>query len=124
MRLEEAVSELLQDKLNNRLYPFILPQKCAFPAVAYTPISISRVHSMQEDTGFVKQHMQFSCYAKSYKEAINVATIIRKQLQNLSGTVGGLFIGAVLVVGEMTDYESNTGLYSVMIEFEFQFKEE
>ena len=124
MRLEESVSSLLQTKLKNRLYPLILPQKCPLPAVAYTPVSVIRLHSLQQDTGFVRQRIQFSCFAKNYGEAVDISVIIRHELQDFSGEASGLYIGGVLVTDESSNYESDTGLYSVVIEFEFQFKEE
>lgn len=123
IRLEEAVSGYLQPKLNNALYPFLLPQKCALPAVAYFPVSVERLHSLTEDTGFVKQRLQFSCFAKSYKQATETAKIIQRALQNFSGAMSGLNIGGVLLMAEVSDYEPDTGLYSVSLEFEFQFEE-
>ena len=123
MRLEEAVSGYLQPKLNNALYPFLLPQKCDLPAVAYFPVSVERLHSLIEDTGFVKQRLQFTCFAKSYKKAIDTAKNIQAALQNFSGEIDDLTIGGVLLIDERSNYESDTGFYSVSLEFEFQFEE-
>jgi len=123
MRLEEAVSGYLQPKLRGALYPFLLPQKRDLPAVAYFPVSVERLHSLTADTGFVKQRLQFSCFAKSYKQALETAKTIQGALQNFSGAMNGLTIGAVLLLDEVSDYEADTGLYSVSLEFEFQFEE-
>jgi hypothetical protein len=123
MRLEEALSSYLQPKLNHALYPFLLPQACELPAVAYFPVSVSRLNSLQEDTGFVKQRLQFSCFATSYKQALDTATEIQRALQNFSGGMNGLTIGAVLLINERSSYESDTALYAVSLEFEFQFEE-
>ena len=123
MRLEEAVSGYLQPRLSGALYPFLLPQNCTLPAVAYFPVSVERAHSFIQDTGFVKQRMQFSCFAKSYKAATAMAKVIQEALQNFSGVLGGLAIGGVLIESESADHESDTGIYSVVLEFEFQFKE-
>lgn len=123
MRLEEAVSTYLQPKINNKLYPFLLPQNCALPAVTYFPVSVDRLHSLQMDTGFAKQRLQFSCFGRTYKEAVETAHIIRTELQDFSGTMEGLNIGGVLVTAETADYEPDTRLYSVTLEFEFQFEE-
>lgn len=123
MRLEKAVSGYLQPKLKGALYPFLLPQKCGLPAVAYFPVSLERLHSLTADTGFVKQRLQFSCFAKSYRQAVETARIIQRALQNFSGEMNGLTIGGVLLMDEVSDYEADTGLYSVSLEFEFQFEE-
>jgi len=123
MRLEEAVSAYLQPKLNNQLYPFLLPQNTALPAVVYHPVSVERLHSLVSDSGFVKQRLQFSCYGKSYKESVQLAESIRQELQNYTGQMSGLSIGSVLLIEEITNYEAGTNVYSVSIEFEFQFEE-
>jgi hypothetical protein len=123
MRLEEAVSAYLQVKLNNKLYPFLLPQKLHLPAVVYFPVSVERLHCLREDTGFVKQRLQFSCFGKSYNDAVQTAKTIQSELQNFSGTMCGLIIGSVLLMEEITDYEPDTDIYSVSLEFEFQFEE-
>ena len=123
MRLEEAVSSYLQSALNNALYPFLLPQKCNLPAVVYFPVSVERMHSLTVDTGFVKQRLQFSCFGKSYKEAVQTAKIIQTQLQNFSGPMAGVNIGSVLLTEEDSNYEPDTEIYSVSLEFEFQFEE-
>jgi hypothetical protein len=124
MRLEEAVSAYLQPILDNKLYPFLLPQKCELPAVAYYPVSVERLHSLIEDTGFVKQRLQFTCFAGTYGQAVETAQLIRAALQNYSGTMGGLSIGGVLLMNESANYETDTKLYSAVLELEFQFKEE
>lgn len=123
MRLEEALSSYLQPQLQSALYPFLLPQACDLPAVAYFPVSLTRLHSLQEDTGFIKQRLQFTCFARSYKQAIETASIIQTALQNFSGVMSGLPIGAVLLMDERSSYEPDTELYSVSLEFEFQLKE-
>lgn len=71
----------------------------------------------------MKQRLQFSCFAKSYKQAAETAKTIQGALQDFSGAMNGLTIGAVLLLDEVSDYEQDTGLYSVSLEFEFQFEE-
>lgn len=123
MRLEEAVNQYLQAKLNNRLYPQVLPQKVELPAVAYTSVSIERLHALNKDTGFAKHRLQFACYAKALIHAVETSELIRAQLQDFSGDMSGIYIGGVLIMSETSDYESATGLYCVRLEFEFQYEE-
>jgi hypothetical protein len=129
MRLEEAAYAYLisqpaiHAKIAERIYPLILPQKCRFPAVAYTLVSAIRAPALQKDTGYTRAVLQFSCHAKSYSEAVMVTHLLRKALQDFSGNMDGLNIGSVLVVSEMVDYEPKTDTYSAAIEFEFHFNE-
>lgn len=124
MRLEEAVSLHLSNKLEDRLYPYVIPQDKALPAVAYESVSIERIHSLLRDTGFVKHRFQFSVYAKTAKQAAETALVIRKEFADFSGDMEGLVIGGVLIMAETTDYEKDTQLYSVKTEFEFFYEEE
>jgi len=130
MHLEEAIYAYLisetamHAQIVDRLYPLLLPQKCQLPAVAYTLISVDRTPALQNDTGFVKATLQFSCHAKSYSEAVSITQLLREALQDFSGNMNGIYIGGVLVVAEMVDYEPKTGTYSAHIEFEFHFNED
>jgi len=129
MRLEEAVYAYLisepavHAKIAERLYPLLLPQKCILPAVAYTLVSVDRTPALQKDTGYTRAVLQYSCHAKSYREAVMVAHLLKNALQDFSGNMNGLMIGAVLVVSEMADYEPKTDTYLAHIEFEFHFNE-
>ncbi|MDW7651314.1 MAG: hypothetical protein SCM57_08270 [Bacillota bacterium] len=130
MRLEEAVfaylmaDTALQNKIGERLYPLLLPQKCQLPAVVYSLVSIERRPALQRDTGFAKQILQFSCHAKNYSDAVATAQLLRGALQDYNGNMGSLFIGAVLVVSESATYEHKTQTYSSHVEFEFHFNED
>lgn len=129
MRLEEAVFSYLtantdvKNRIADRLYPLLLPQDCLFPSVVYSLVSIERTPALERDSGFVKQILQFSCHAKSYKESVNVVEIIRNTLQNFKGDMVGLDIGAILIKLEVVTFEPDTKNYIAIIEFEFQFNE-
>ena len=113
----------VKSKISTRLYPLLLPQKCQLPAAAYRTISVNRIPALQRDTNFIKQALQFSCYAKSYAEAAAASDTLRDALQNFSGDMNGIRVGAVLINSEIITYEANTDNYSAHIEFEFQYIE-
>jgi len=129
MRLEEAVYAYLisqpaiHAKIGNRIFPLLLPQKSQFPAATYTLVSVERTPALQKDTGYVKATLQFSCHAKSYSEAVIVTHLLRIALQDFSGNMNGVLVGAVFVTSEMVDYEPKTDTYTAIIEFEFHFNE-
>jgi hypothetical protein len=129
MRLEEAVyayltsQPALHAKIADRLYPLLLPQKCRLPAVAYTLVSMDRTPALQKDTGYVRATLQFSCHARSYSEAVSVVQSLRGAMQDFSGNMNGVLVGAVFVASEMVDYEPKTETYSAHIELEFHFNE-
>lgn len=129
IQLEEAIflyltnNTEIQNLLVDRIYPIVIPQKENLPSVSYQRVSVDRVPALIKDTGFVKQIMQFNCYGKTYKEAIATSNLVLKVLQDFSGDMEGIFIGATLVISQGVTYNAKTKFYSSNIDFEFQFNE-
>ena len=117
MYIEEALVSHIKANGISRIYPLVLPQKATFPALTYQKIAGEYEHSMGGDSGFAYPDYQFVCYAKSYAQAKETADILRKCLQNLSAVINGVNIQAVLIENEIDDYEEQTELYSVLLEF-------
>jgi len=124
MYLEEAMVSHIKANGISRIYPLILPQKATFPAVTYQKIAGSWEHSMGGDSGFASPDYQFTCYAKTYPEAKETATALRLIMQNLSAVINGIYIQAVLIENETDDYENDTELYSVLLEFRVFYQDE
>jgi len=117
MHIEEALVSHIKANGISRIYPLVLPQKVIYPAVTYQKIAGTFEHSMGGDTGFAYPDYQFVCYAKTYTEVKETAKILRLLLQNLSAVIGEINIQAVLIENEIDDYEYETELYSVLLEF-------
>jgi len=117
MYIEEALVSHIKANGISRIYPLVLPQKATFPAVTYQKIAGTFEHSMGGDSGFAYPDYQFVCYAKTYTEVKETAKILRLLLQNLSAVIGEINIQAVLIENEIDDYEYETELYSVLLEF-------
>ena len=120
--------EKIKKIVGNKIYPVILPQNIALPAIVYSSVLANYDSALQGDTGFVRQTIQIVSHAKTYKEARELSRLIKKRIQNLHGNMGGVFIEAVFI---KTDYElsTNTALkfdteeYMCSIEFEFYYIE-
>lgn len=123
MYIEEALISHIKANGISRIYPLVLPQKVTYPAVTYQKIAGEWEHSMGGDSGFTSPDYQFNIYAKSYAEAKDTAKTLRLVLQNLSAEIGGMYIQAVLIENEFDDYEQETELYSVLIEFRIFYKD-
>lgn len=120
---------LLVTIVTDRIYPSLLPQKPTLPAIVFQRIATQYSHSMGGDSGFVSAVYQFDCYAKSYSEVKKTSREMRIALQNFTGKMGespeqpGIMVQAVLVDNEMDDYEEQTKLYRITMDFTFQYEE-
>jgi len=91
--------------ISTRLYPLLLPQGDTaggagkFPAVIYQEISSNRDHSMDGPVGLVESLYQFTCWAKTRKEAREVADAIRLTLDNHKGATGDVTIQRIFIEG-------------------------
>ena len=120
--------EKIKKIVGNKIYPVILPQNIALPAIVYSSVLANYDSALQGDTGFIRQTIQIVSHAKTYKEARELSRLIKKRIQNLYGNMGGVFIEAVFI---KTDYELNTNTslkfdteeYMCSIEFEFYYIE-
>lgn len=121
-------NESLKSKVGDKIYPVLLPQDCTLPAIVYAPVVANYSSAHQGDTGFVKQTVQITCHATTFKEARKLSRVIKKLLQDYRGDMSGLFIEAVFIKTDF-DIDGNSSLkfdmdeYMSSIEFEIHFNE-
>ena len=132
--ISQAVYEYLKtrkdivERVKDRIYPIVLPQDAALPAIVYAPVLANYDSALQGDTGYVRQTMQFVCHDTTYKKSRELSRMVKKAFQDYHGDMCGLWIEAVFI---KTDYEynGNTALkydteeYMSSIEFDIQFNE-
>lgn len=133
MTIEEALYKTLTSTIGlsslieARVYPVLMPQNCQLPAITYQRISGSRVYAFQKDTDLAHPVFQINCWAKTYSEVKSIARQVRLALQNFSGLMGGtdgVNVSAVIILGDMDDYEPETGIYSIKMDFEIWHEED
>ena len=134
MDLLEAIYSYLvknksvKSKVGDKIYPVLLPQDCVLPAIVYAPVVANYSSAHQGDTGYVKQTVQITCHATTFKEARQLSRLIKKLLQDYRGNMSGLFIEAVFIKTDF-DIDGNSSLkfdmdeYMSSIEFEIHFNE-
>jgi hypothetical protein len=86
--------------VTNRIYPNIVPQKAAMPAITYQQISGPRQHVMTDDSGLVQASYQINCWSKTYVGARELSEAVRKVLDGYNGTVNTRVIHAILLDDE------------------------
>jgi len=99
--------------VGNRVYPLVLPQNVALPAMTYQRISTLRVRSHSGPSGLAHPRFQFACWADSYAEAANVTRVLRLALDGFKLTPGG----AALSENEIDDYEAETGRWRINADY-------
>jgi len=132
--ISQAVFEYLKTRdeivgrVDDRIYPIVLPQNASLPAIVYSPVLANYDSALQGDTGYVRQTMQFVCHDTTYKKCRELSRMVKRAFQDYHGDMCGLWIEAVFI---KTDYEynGNTALkydteeYMSSIEFDIQFNE-
>ena len=97
--------------VSSRVYPLVLPQNAALPAIAYQRISGPREHSHSGPSGLAHPRIQLACWAATYAEAKAVAAALR---QGIDGN--RTFCQACFVESDIDDYEPETKLWRVIVD--------
>lgn len=102
-----TVEEALRSKLvgtaavtalvGQRVYPLVLPDGQALPAVVYQRVTTARgaSHTATVGRGLVNATMQFACIGLTYGSARAVATAVRQALEWLRETISGVDVDAI-----------------------------
>lgn len=120
---DPAVYALVEE----RIYPFRLPEGCLLPAIAWQRISSSRTytHDPFEDTSaFVRARIQFSCWAIAPLQAIQIGEAVLLALSGYTGDMAGQLIGASSAELELDEYEQQTKLYRRVLDFFISYEDE
>lgn len=118
----------IQQRVEGRIYPILLPQDKPIPAIVYSPIYANYDTALQGDTGYVRQTIQFACHDKTFKKARQLSRLVKKALQDYKGDMNGLDIQAVFIKSDHelngnTSLKFDTEEYMSSIEFEIHFNE-
>lgn len=123
---ELSLNDNLVALINNRLDYVKAPQDIAKPYVVFFKVSDPREHSHQGASALARARFQFSIFAETYKECKQIAKQIQISLQGYSGIMGGeegVFVGGCFYVDETDNYEPQTQLYHVSVDYVIWHKE-
>lgn len=111
--------EPLKLKIGTRIYPGWIPENAVMPSVAFLSVSGVRHH----DIDVAYPRYQFSVFSSRYIEAKEIAAEIRNILQRFKGQMGNTNVIQVAFQNEYENYENDTKLYHIAIDFKFIFWE-
>jgi hypothetical protein len=132
MIFEQALMTYLLDQsaitalVNTKIYFTRAPQDVDQPYIVVFKVSGPRVHSHDGGSGLANPQFQLSIFASSYGTAKEIAAAIQSALQGYTGTMGGgsgVFVGNCMYVNEVDQYEVETELHHIAVDYEF-FHEE
>jgi hypothetical protein len=97
--------------VGDRIYPLVLPQNTALPAVVYQRISGQRIQNLTRDTGGPQRiRVQLTAWAEDVDTANSVAEQVRQAMEAATGW-------RALHALDVEQYEPDTGLYSVVADY-------
>ena len=114
-----AVTAIVGAGSASRIYPNKIPQEATLPAVAYQRVSTRRVKAHAAPTGLARVRVQVTCVARTYSEVKALAVVVRKALEGVMGTVGGLAVQGSWLETDADEYGDAEGLHSVRQDFMF-----
>ena len=112
-----AVTAIVGAGSASRIYPNKIPQEATLPAVAYQRVSTRRVKAHAAPTGLARVRVQVTCVARTYSEVKGLAVVVRKALEGVMGTVGGVTVQGSWLETDADEYGDAEGLHSVRQDF-------
>ena len=112
-------NETLKSLISTRLYPGWIPENAVMPAVAF--LCVSGVRHFDIDVAYPRY--QFSVFSPRYLEAKEIVSEIRNILQRFKGKMGNTDVIQVAYQNEYENYERDTKLYHIAIDFKFIYRE-
>ena len=138
MSIEKALVNLLNTdtdvnaKVGSRIFPVFVPNGQSLPAITYQEVSGVRDNVMVGASGLVQARYQINCWTKTYREARELADLVRIALSpdndSYPKTIDGTLVQAIMLLNENdvptihSDNEELSG-HGKMLDFSVWFKE-
>lgn len=106
-----AVGALVAD----RVFGILAPQNVATPFLVYTKVVEEDSITYCGPDILVRSLFQFDCYAKTFKEALQLSRGLRGALVNFSGVMAGTRVSSVLFDSELQETDPEPGLFRVSL---------
>lgn len=104
----------------SRVYPDILPQEPALPAVTYIRRGVERSKTFCGTESLARSSFQLDTWAKTYAEAEELAQAVRAALTDFVGTMGGspgVYVSDVALENDFDLSDLEPGLFRVSMDF-------
>ena len=96
--------------VNGRVYPNIVPQGSAFPALSYNQVSGVRLRNVSDGpTGRAMPRLTINSWATKYLAARSLADAVRQRLDGITGTIGSMTGVRITMDNEFDSFEEEAG---------------
>ena len=101
-----------------RIYPNLLPQGCAMPAITYQRISGHREHCLGGPSGRARPRFQIDCWAADYDGAKDLANKVRLCLDGFKGDINTESdVGGITLEADRDIWEDDINVYRISMDF-------
>lgn len=100
-----------------RIYPLLLTQGTALPAIVYQRLSSYGEHANDTNSTLISSRIRFDCYGKTYTDAKNLAIKVKTCLDGFIGLILSVHIDGILFVDEFDSYDEDAELVVVGVDF-------
>jgi len=117
--IEQALYSILSNDgtvsglVSTRIYPLLIPQDSALPAVQYQRISTQRVNPHAAASTLARARFQVTSIAANYDTVCSVADAIRGALDGYMGTAASVRIDGAMMENELDEYGLTNDIYII-----------
>jgi len=96
--------------VSGRVFPNVVPQGTAFPAISYNQVSGVRLSDVTDGpTGRAMPRITINSWATKYLAARSLADAVRLRLNGVTGTIGSMTGVRVTLDNEFDSFEEEAG---------------
>ena len=103
--------------VGTRVYPLTMPQNVTDPAITYQRVSERTIQSHQGASNFAYDRYRFTCWAKTFPAARQLARALKGAIIGYRGAMGARWTGSIRHDNELDGYDEQTKTFSVMSDF-------
>lgn len=107
----------------SRVYPLVIAQKTALPAITYQTSSLKPDRNLSGNTGRMTATVQLNAWAETYTEVKSLAEALRSALNDYSGAMGSDTIRRSGVESETDGWDEETGFFRVSMQITIVYTE-
>ena len=89
----------------SRVYPFVIPEGVAMPAIVYQRVSTEFVQDINDASSLSAARAQITSWSETYLQAKTLSAAVRAVIENFTGTWNSLTVQAVDLEDESDIFE-------------------
>lgn len=109
-----AADTAVKALVSSRIFPVQLPLGTTLPAIS--------IHEIDGPENYLTGHgyprYQISCWAKSFADVQSMKVAVKACLTNYRGVASGNHIKMITFMGSLDDYDAETQIYHIPLDFQ------